>query len=222
MKVTLCCLIRDVRGRTVLIRLWESTEGMGGLISVKWPEGRRDTACARLHLREPWSGRPTFQQPELSLLLNSCVVGILTRKHSQRVVVAFFSKWDSTEQRCSCLIQRHLESSWRCFIAGRVLEEGNHPRVWRLTLKPYTGLLMWLCCGAGQISVEGFARYLSGEENTIVPPEKLDQSEDMTLPLSHYFINSSHNTYLTGQPIRRLPRNVHQRSPSKLKSFYSL
>uniref|UniRef100_A0A6Q2YDE3 1-phosphatidylinositol 4,5-bisphosphate phosphodiesterase n=1 Tax=Esox lucius TaxID=8010 RepID=A0A6Q2YDE3_ESOLU len=49
----------------------------------------------------------------------------------------------------------------------------------------------------GQISVEGFARYLSSEENSIVPPEKLDQSEDMTLPLSHYFINSSHNTYLT-------------------------
>uniref|UniRef100_UPI003AAF53CE 1-phosphatidylinositol 4,5-bisphosphate phosphodiesterase beta-1 n=1 Tax=Centroberyx gerrardi TaxID=166262 RepID=UPI003AAF53CE len=49
----------------------------------------------------------------------------------------------------------------------------------------------------GQISVEGFAKYLSGEENGIIPPEKLDQSEDMTLPLSHYFINSSHNTYLT-------------------------
>ncbi|KAK3541973.1 hypothetical protein QTP86_009237 [Hemibagrus guttatus] len=50
----------------------------------------------------------------------------------------------------------------------------------------------------GQISVEGFGRYLNGEENSIIPPEKLDQSEDMTLPLSHYFINSSHNTYLTG------------------------
>ncbi|KAK3516557.1 hypothetical protein QTP70_022054 [Hemibagrus guttatus] len=49
----------------------------------------------------------------------------------------------------------------------------------------------------GQISVEGFGRYLNGEENSIIPPEKLDQSEDMTLPLSHYFINSSHNTYLT-------------------------
>ncbi|XP_054617429.1 1-phosphatidylinositol 4,5-bisphosphate phosphodiesterase beta-1 isoform X4 [Dunckerocampus dactyliophorus] len=49
----------------------------------------------------------------------------------------------------------------------------------------------------GHISVEGFARYLNGEENSIIPPEKLDQSEDMTFPLSHYFINSSHNTYLT-------------------------
>ncbi|XP_013764183.1 1-phosphatidylinositol 4,5-bisphosphate phosphodiesterase beta-1 [Pundamilia nyererei] len=49
----------------------------------------------------------------------------------------------------------------------------------------------------GQISAEGFTRYLNAEENSIIPPEKLDQSEDMTLPLSHYFINSSHNTYLT-------------------------
>uniref|UniRef100_A0A8C1PSJ2 Phosphoinositide phospholipase C n=1 Tax=Cyprinus carpio TaxID=7962 RepID=A0A8C1PSJ2_CYPCA len=46
----------------------------------------------------------------------------------------------------------------------------------------------------GQISVEGFSRYRSGEENSIIPPEKLDHSEDMTLPLPHSFINSSHNT----------------------------
>uniref|UniRef100_A0AAY4CBM6 Phosphoinositide phospholipase C n=1 Tax=Denticeps clupeoides TaxID=299321 RepID=A0AAY4CBM6_9TELE len=43
----------------------------------------------------------------------------------------------------------------------------------------------------------GFSRYLISEENGVIPPEKLDQSEDMTFPLSHYFINSSHNTYLT-------------------------
>ncbi|XP_077138749.1 1-phosphatidylinositol 4,5-bisphosphate phosphodiesterase beta-1 [Ranitomeya variabilis] len=49
----------------------------------------------------------------------------------------------------------------------------------------------------GQISVEGFMGYLSGEENGVVPPEKLDLNEDMSQPLSHYFINSSHNTYLT-------------------------
>lgn len=51
---------------------------------------------------------------------------------------------------------------------------------------------------SGQISVDGFMRYLSGEENGVVPPEKLDLNEDMSQPLSHYFINSSHNTYLTG------------------------
>uniref|UniRef100_A0A8C4WRH7 1-phosphatidylinositol 4,5-bisphosphate phosphodiesterase n=1 Tax=Gopherus evgoodei TaxID=1825980 RepID=A0A8C4WRH7_9SAUR len=48
-----------------------------------------------------------------------------------------------------------------------------------------------------QMSMEGFGRYLAGEENSIVPPEKLDLSDDMSQPLSSYFINSSHNTYLT-------------------------
>ncbi|KAJ7307418.1 hypothetical protein JRQ81_009436 [Phrynocephalus forsythii] len=48
-----------------------------------------------------------------------------------------------------------------------------------------------------QMSMEGFGRYLAGEENSIVAPEKLDLSDDMTQPLCSYFINSSHNTYLT-------------------------
>uniref|UniRef100_A0A3Q3K3W9 1-phosphatidylinositol 4,5-bisphosphate phosphodiesterase n=1 Tax=Monopterus albus TaxID=43700 RepID=A0A3Q3K3W9_MONAL len=48
-----------------------------------------------------------------------------------------------------------------------------------------------------QISLQGFSRYLGGEENSIVPPERLDLIDDMNQPLSHYFVNSSHNTYLT-------------------------
>lgn len=50
-----------------------------------------------------------------------------------------------------------------------------------------------------QMSMEGFSRYLGGEENGILPLEALDLSADMTQPLSAYFINSSHNTYLTGE-----------------------
>uniref|UniRef100_A0A3B4Y0Z8 Phosphoinositide phospholipase C n=1 Tax=Seriola lalandi dorsalis TaxID=1841481 RepID=A0A3B4Y0Z8_SERLL len=49
----------------------------------------------------------------------------------------------------------------------------------------------------GMISVQAFSSYLSSDENGVIPPEKLDQSEDMSFPLSHYFIKSSHNTYLT-------------------------
>ncbi|KAG7217558.1 hypothetical protein INR49_021372, partial [Caranx melampygus] len=49
----------------------------------------------------------------------------------------------------------------------------------------------------GQISIQAFSSYLSSDENGVIPPEKLDQSEDMSFPLSHYFIKSSHNTYLT-------------------------
>lgn len=57
-------------------------------------------------------------------------------------------------------------------------------------------------CRAGVISLQAFASYLSSDENGVIPPEKLDQSEDMSFPLSHYFINSSHNTYLTGAHTR--------------------
>jgi phosphatidylinositol phospholipase C beta len=55
---------------------------------------------------------------------------------------------------------------------------------------------------AGQgLTAEGFLRYLLSNENAIVPPEKLDLNEDMSQPLAHYFINSSHNTYLTGHQL---------------------
>uniref|UniRef100_A0A669ELV4 Phosphoinositide phospholipase C n=1 Tax=Oreochromis niloticus TaxID=8128 RepID=A0A669ELV4_ORENI len=49
----------------------------------------------------------------------------------------------------------------------------------------------------GKISLQAFSSYLSSDENGVIPPDKLDQSEDMNFPISHYFINSSHNTYLT-------------------------
>ena len=51
---------------------------------------------------------------------------------------------------------------------------------------------------SGHISQDGFLRFLMSDENALVPQEKYDQSEDMNQPLAHYFINSSHNTYLSG------------------------
>ncbi|KAA0723702.1 1-phosphatidylinositol 4,5-bisphosphate phosphodiesterase beta-3 [Triplophysa tibetana] len=48
-----------------------------------------------------------------------------------------------------------------------------------------------------QFSMMAFIKYLGGDDNFVVPPERLDIIDDMNQPLSHYFINSSHNTYLT-------------------------
>ncbi|XP_044292724.1 1-phosphatidylinositol 4,5-bisphosphate phosphodiesterase beta-2 isoform X4 [Varanus komodoensis] len=49
----------------------------------------------------------------------------------------------------------------------------------------------------GQLSPEGMVWFLCGPENSIVSQDKLLLHQDMSQPLSHYFINSSHNTYLT-------------------------
>ncbi|CAK9795098.1 1-phosphatidylinositol 4,5-bisphosphate phosphodiesterase classes I and II [Anthophora quadrimaculata] len=53
----------------------------------------------------------------------------------------------------------------------------------------------------GQLSFDGFLRYLMSEDNPIVAVPKLELSDDMDQPLAHYFINSSHNTYLTGHQL---------------------
>lgn len=51
----------------------------------------------------------------------------------------------------------------------------------------------------GQLSSDGLLRYLMSEDNPIVAVSKFELSEDMDQSLAHYFINSSHNTYLTGE-----------------------
>ncbi|XP_049835190.1 1-phosphatidylinositol 4,5-bisphosphate phosphodiesterase classes I and II [Schistocerca gregaria] len=53
----------------------------------------------------------------------------------------------------------------------------------------------------GQLSFDGFLQYLMSEDNPIISASKLDLSDDMDQPLPHYFINSSHNTYLTGHQL---------------------
>uniref|UniRef100_A0A8C6QG01 1-phosphatidylinositol 4,5-bisphosphate phosphodiesterase n=1 Tax=Nannospalax galili TaxID=1026970 RepID=A0A8C6QG01_NANGA len=51
----------------------------------------------------------------------------------------------------------------------------------------------------GQLSPEGMVWFLCGPENSVLSQNALLLHHDMTQPLNHYFINSSHNTYLTGQ-----------------------
>lgn len=53
----------------------------------------------------------------------------------------------------------------------------------------------------GQLSFDGFLRYFMSEDNNVVASNKFELFDDMDQPLSHYFINSSHNTYLTGHQL---------------------
>ncbi|XP_053525234.1 1-phosphatidylinositol 4,5-bisphosphate phosphodiesterase delta-4 isoform X2 [Artibeus jamaicensis] len=51
------------------------------------------------------------------------------------------------------------------------------------------------------LSLDGFLSYLCSKDGDIFSPSCLPIYQDMTHPLSHYYINSSHNTYLVGDQI---------------------
>ncbi|KAI4483437.1 hypothetical protein M0802_013387 [Mischocyttarus mexicanus] len=52
-----------------------------------------------------------------------------------------------------------------------------------------------------RLTKDGFIRYLMSDENAPVFLDKLEEWMDMDQPLAHYYINSSHNTYLSGRQI---------------------
>lgn len=43
----------------------------------------------------------------------------------------------------------------------------------------------------------GFTMYMLSRENDVLNPDHARVYQDMSRPLAHYFISSSHNTYLT-------------------------
>uniref|UniRef100_A0A0N5BH47 Phosphoinositide phospholipase C n=1 Tax=Strongyloides papillosus TaxID=174720 RepID=A0A0N5BH47_STREA len=60
-----------------------------------------------------------------------------------------------------------------------------------------------ICRSKQQLSFEGFVRYLSDANNFAFVPELIDEkSENFDYPLSYYYINSSHNTYLKGHQLK--------------------
>ncbi|XP_028674029.2 inactive phospholipase C-like protein 2 [Erpetoichthys calabaricus] len=54
----------------------------------------------------------------------------------------------------------------------------------------------------GCLSLDGFTNYLMSSECQIFDPEHTKVCQDMKQPLSHYYINSSHNTYLIEDQFR--------------------
>ncbi|KAG7330963.1 hypothetical protein KOW79_004932 [Hemibagrus wyckioides] len=52
------------------------------------------------------------------------------------------------------------------------------------------------------MSVDGFLMYLTSAEGSIFNPEHQCLYQDMTQPLNHYFISSSHNTYLLDDQLK--------------------
>ncbi|XP_040912965.1 1-phosphatidylinositol 4,5-bisphosphate phosphodiesterase delta-4 [Toxotes jaculatrix] len=52
------------------------------------------------------------------------------------------------------------------------------------------------------MSLDGFQMYLCSQEGSIFKPEHRGLFQDMSQPLSHYFISTSHNTYLLEDQLR--------------------
>ncbi|XP_078498595.1 1-phosphatidylinositol 4,5-bisphosphate phosphodiesterase eta-2 [Lissotriton helveticus] len=53
----------------------------------------------------------------------------------------------------------------------------------------------------GVLGIDGFTNYMRSPSGDIFNPDHYHVNQDMSLPLSHYFIASSHNTYLTGDQL---------------------
>uniref|UniRef100_A0A8C8RPD3 Phosphoinositide phospholipase C n=1 Tax=Pelusios castaneus TaxID=367368 RepID=A0A8C8RPD3_9SAUR len=53
----------------------------------------------------------------------------------------------------------------------------------------------------GALGIDGFTNYTRSPSGDIFNPEHYQVNQDMTQPLSHYFITSSHNTYLMGDQL---------------------
>nr|XP_056721298.1 1-phosphatidylinositol 4,5-bisphosphate phosphodiesterase eta-2 isoform X3 [Euleptes europaea] len=53
----------------------------------------------------------------------------------------------------------------------------------------------------GALGIDGFTNYMRSPAGDIFNPEHNQVNQDMTRPLSHYFITSSHNTYLMGDQL---------------------
>lgn len=86
------------------------------------------------------------------------------------------------------------------FLATNQGENLSHEQVAALIKRHEPDLVMrknlWL-------SFEGFARYLMDKDNYAFVPEMTRPNiEDMQHPLSHYYLASSHNTYLTGHQLK--------------------
>ncbi|XP_056663853.1 1-phosphatidylinositol 4,5-bisphosphate phosphodiesterase delta-4 isoform X2 [Monodelphis domestica] len=52
------------------------------------------------------------------------------------------------------------------------------------------------------LSIDGFLAYLCSPDADIFSPARRPIYQDMSYPLNHYFIHSSHNTYLLGDQLR--------------------
>lgn len=103
-----------------------------------------------------------------------------------------------SENECASLMRKYAMQSCETGSAGENGHGGDSPpnETTKLMKKPATPMMTY----------ESFQLMLSdGLENSVGHPMKLGTVyQDMTQPLSHYFISSSHNSYLLGNQLNGL------------------
>ncbi|XP_065898551.1 1-phosphatidylinositol 4,5-bisphosphate phosphodiesterase delta-4-like isoform X2 [Dysidea avara] len=109
----------------------------------------------------------------------------MTVKEFQKFLIEHqqWSPDDATDENCVHLMS-HYDYHHRAF---KMCQAMSKPFEFHLSL----------CL----LSFGGFVSFLRSPENSVVNPEHEEVYQDMTQPLSHYFINSSHNTYLEGHQL---------------------
>lgn len=79
------------------------------------------------------------------------------------------------------------------------LNEALHPLT---TTEQAVGLIEKYGNSPERLNLDQLLSYLASEDNMVLDLEVVRQHMDMNQPLNHYFINTSHNTYLNGHQLR--------------------
>ena len=116
------------------------------------------------------------------------IQGVAERKKKNYITldqtVAFLNNFQRDPRLNEILFPHHSRESTKKIIQTYEADKSKH-KLWQFTL-------------------EGFTNYLMSSDNLPINVDKLALCHNMTLPLSHYFINSSHNTYLTGKSLSKV------------------
>uniref|UniRef100_A0A182P033 Phosphoinositide phospholipase C n=1 Tax=Anopheles epiroticus TaxID=199890 RepID=A0A182P033_9DIPT len=165
--------------------------------------------------RTTLNGEKSRSAPELSEAMVKRKIGLLTRncsldmdlteaKHTQKkyfdaIAASSIAHIAASNDFLSCSNKVITISTLKKFLETRQMEIKTDEDVKAIIQRhePEAAHRIENC-----LSFEGFARYMIDKDNYAFLSEIMPESTYMNLPMSHYYIASSHNTYLTGHQLK--------------------
>ncbi|XP_050082243.1 1-phosphatidylinositol 4,5-bisphosphate phosphodiesterase epsilon-1-like [Anopheles aquasalis] len=165
--------------------------------------------------RTALNGEKSRSAPELSEIIVKRKIGLLTRncsldmdlteaKHTQKkyfdaIAASSIAHIAASNDFLSCSNKVITISTLKKFLETRQMEIKTDEDVKAIIQRhePEAAHRIENC-----LSFEGFARYMIDKDNYAFLSEIMPEATYMNLPLSHYYIASSHNTYLTGHQLK--------------------